>query len=87
MAGGNLTQKVALTSEDEIGRLAQSFNRMADQVLNHTRNLEEIVRTRTEEIQEKEEKYRNLSSLLNSVLESSTEYSIIAMDPQGYPGI
>ncbi|MCX5911793.1 MAG: HAMP domain-containing protein, partial [Deltaproteobacteria bacterium] len=56
MAGGNLTQKVGLTSEDEIGRLAQSFNRMADQILNHTRNLEEIVRTRTEEIQEKEEK-------------------------------
>jgi PAS domain S-box-containing protein len=83
MAGGNLTQKIGLTSEDEIGRLAQSFNRMADQVLNYTRNLEEIVRIRTEEIQEKEEKYRNLSSLLNSVLESSTEYSIIAMDPQG----
>jgi PAS domain S-box-containing protein len=83
MAGGNLTQKVALTSEDEIGRLAQSFNRMADQILNYTRNLEEIVRTRTEEIQEKEEKYRNLSGLLNSVLESSTEYSIIAMDPEG----
>jgi PAS domain S-box-containing protein len=83
MADGNLTQKVALTSEDEIGRLAQSFNRMADQVLNYTRNLEEIVRTRTHEIQEKEERYRNLSSLLNSVLESSTEYSIIAMDPQG----
>jgi len=83
MAGGDLTQKVALTSEDEIGRLAQSFNRMADQVLAHTRNLEEIVRTRTEQIQEKEEKYRNLSGLLNSVLESSTEYSIIAMDPRG----
>jgi len=83
MAGGDLTQKVALTSEDEIGRLAQSFNRMADQILAHTRNLEEIVRTRTEQIQEKEEKYRNLSGLLNSVLESSTEYSIIAMDPRG----
>jgi len=83
MAGGDLTRKVALTSEDEIGRLAQSFNRMADQVLNYTRNLEEIVRSRTEEIQEKEEKYRNLSNLLNSVLESSTEYSIIAMDPGG----
>ena len=83
MAGGDLTQKVALTSEDEIGRLAQSFNRMADQILAHTRNLEEIERTRTEQIQEKEEKYRNLSGLLNSVLESSTEYSIIAMDPRG----
>jgi PAS domain S-box-containing protein len=83
MAAGDLTRKVAPTAEDEIGRLAQSFNRMADQVLAYTRNLEEIVRVRTEEIQEKEEKYRNLSGLLDSVLESSTEYSIIAMDPQG----
>jgi PAS domain S-box-containing protein len=83
MAGGDLTQKVALTSADEIGVLGKSFNRMADQILSHTRNLEEIVRTRTEELQEKEERYRKLSNLLNSVLESSTEYSIIAMDPQG----
>jgi methyl-accepting chemotaxis protein len=43
MAGGDLTQKVKLTGGDEIGTLAQSFNRMADQVLNYTRNLEEIV--------------------------------------------
>ncbi len=56
---------------------------MADQVLNYTRNLEEIVQARTQEIQEKEEEYRNLSRLLNSVLESSTEYSIMATDPNG----
>jgi PAS domain S-box-containing protein len=83
MSGGNLTQKVNLATGDEIGTLAKSFNRMADQILNYTRNLEDIVQTRTEEIQDKEEKYRNLSNLLNSVLESSTEYSIIATDPQG----
>ena len=82
MAGGDLTQKVRITTGDEIGTLANSFNRMADQVLSYTRNLEEIVQDRTEEIQEKEEKYRNLSNLLNSVLESSTEYSIIATDTQ-----
>ena len=63
--------------------MARSFNRMADQVLNYTRNLEDIVQARTEEIQEKEEKYRNLSNMLNSVLESSTEYSIIATDTNG----
>jgi len=83
MADGDLTQKVKLSGGDEIGTLAQSFNRMADQVLNYTRNLEEIVQTRTREIQEKEEEYRNLSLLLNSVLESSTEYSIMATDPDG----
>ena len=83
MAGGDLTQKVRITTGDEIGTLASSFNRMADQVLSYTRNLEEIVYTRTQEIQEKEEKYRNLSNLLNSVLESSTEYSIIATDIHG----
>ncbi len=37
MAGGDLTQKVNLTTGDEIGTLAKSFNRMADQVLNYTR--------------------------------------------------
>ncbi|MGD0625374.1 MAG: Cache 3/Cache 2 fusion domain-containing protein [Thermodesulfobacteriota bacterium] len=83
MAGGDLTQKVHIPTKDEIGTLATSFNRMADQVLSYTRNLEEIVLVRTQEIQEKEEKYRNLSSLLNSVLESSTEYSIIATDING----
>ena len=83
MAGGDLTQKVRITTGDEIGTLATSFNRMADQVLSYTRNLEEIVHDRTQEIQEKEEKYRNLSNLLNSVLESSTEYSIIATDIHG----
>jgi PAS domain S-box-containing protein len=83
MAGGDLTQKVNLRTSDEIGTLSKSFNRMADQVLNYTRNLEEIVHARTLEIQEKEEKYRNLSQMLNSVLESSTEYSIIATDPDG----
>jgi PAS domain S-box-containing protein len=83
MAGGDLTQKVNLSGGDEIGILSHSFNRMADQVQNYTRNLEEIVRARTQEIQEKEEEYRNLSRLLNSVLESSTEYSIMATDPNG----
>ena len=83
MAGGDLTQKVKLSGGDEIGTLSHSFNRMADQVLNYTRNLEEIVQSRTREIQEKEEEYRNLSRLLNSVLESSTEYSIMATDPSG----
>jgi PAS domain S-box-containing protein len=83
MAGGDLTQKVNLSGGDEIGTLSHSFNRMADQVQNYTRNLEEIVQARTQEIQEKEEEYRNLSRLLNSVLESSTEYSIMATDPNG----
>ncbi|MDI6755515.1 MAG: Cache 3/Cache 2 fusion domain-containing protein [Thermodesulfobacteriota bacterium] len=83
MAAGDLTQKVRITTGDEIGTMASSFNRMAGQILTYTRNLEEVVRTRTKEIQEKEEKYRNLSSMLNIVLESSTEYSIIAIDPNG----
>lgn len=83
LAAGDLTQQARVTSRDEIGKLAQSFNSMAAQLQAYTRNLEEIVRARTEEIQEKEERYRDLSNLLNSILESSTEYSIIATDPDG----
>jgi methyl-accepting chemotaxis protein len=83
MAAGDLSRKVRIATADEIGTLAQTFNRMADQIQSYTRNLEEIVAHRTEEIQEKEERYRSLSNLLNSVLESATEYSIIAMDREG----
>jgi PAS domain S-box-containing protein len=83
LAAGDLSQKARVISGDEIGTLAKSFNAMAGQLLAYTRNLEEIVRARTEEIQEKEENYRNLSQLLQSILESSTEYSIIATDPDG----
>ncbi|MBW2305430.1 MAG: Cache 3/Cache 2 fusion domain-containing protein [Deltaproteobacteria bacterium] len=83
MAGGDLSQSVDIDSGDEIGLLARSFNLMANQVRDHTTTLEKMVEKRTEELRESREKYRNLSHLLNNILESSTEYSIIATDMSG----
>lgn len=46
--------------EDEIGRLATAFGKMADQVLGHTQDLEELVRQRTQAMCESETQFRSL---------------------------
>ncbi|GFK92273.1 Methyl-accepting chemotaxis protein McpH [Fundidesulfovibrio magnetotacticus] len=50
MARGNYGQTLPVTRQDEIGRLSASFNRMAGEVLDHTRNLERKVQERTAEL-------------------------------------
>ncbi|HYK02079.1 MAG TPA: EAL domain-containing protein [Thermoanaerobaculia bacterium] len=67
IARGDLSKRAAVTSNDEVGHLARSFNGMVDQVaqayaqledLNHT--LEERVEDRTRELADSEERYRLL---------------------------
>ncbi len=65
MAMGDLTQRAEITTEDEIGELANSFNHMVTAIGDKTKKLEET------------------TNFLNSILLSSTEYSIMALDPQG----
>jgi PAS domain S-box-containing protein len=83
MSAGDLSQRVETTGTDEIGVLAYSFNRMAAQIENHTANLEKLVEDRTHDLRDSREKYRNLSQFLKSILESATQYAIIAMDTKG----
>ena len=83
MAGGDLYQRVKVHSEDEIGVLGQSFNRMIGQIQEYTSNLEKMVEARTHELRDSREKYRNLSRFLNSILDSATEYAIVALDFYG----
>jgi PAS domain S-box-containing protein len=83
MAGGDLSERVIVRSADEIGVLGFSFNRMIVQIQHYTSNLEKIVETRTKELKESREKYRNISRFLNSILDSATEYSIMALDFYG----
>jgi PAS domain S-box-containing protein len=91
---GNTKVICTATVEEEVPRFLKNSNQgwvTAEYGMlpgsTHTRTTRESatgkVQGRTQEIQEKEEKYRNLSNLLNSVLESSTEYSIIATDIHG----
>lgn len=67
IARGDLSKRAAVTSDDEVGHLARSFNGMVDQVaqayaqledLNHT--LETRVADRTRELADSEERYRLL---------------------------
>lgn len=83
MVGGDLSQRVKIRGGDEIGVLGTSFNRMISQIQHYTSNLEKIVEARTQELKESREKYRDLSRFLNSILDSATEYAIIALDFRG----
>ncbi len=83
MVGGDLSQRVKVHGADEIGVLGTSFNRMISQIQNYTSDLEKMVEARTQELKESREKYRDLSRFLNSILDSATEYAIIALDFYG----
>ncbi|HEV8266251.1 MAG TPA: PAS domain S-box protein [Gemmatimonadales bacterium] len=68
IAGGDLTQRVEAPTRDELGRLAHSFNAMAEQVGRAHHDLEAQVAERTRELesatrqleQTSEERYRTL---------------------------
>ncbi len=83
MVDGDLSQRVEVRGADEIGHLGRSFNRMVSQIQDHTSNLEKTVAERTQELEESREKYRDLSRFLNSILDSATEYAILALDFYG----
>jgi len=83
MADGDLSQRVNITGTDEISVLGTSFNRLISQIHDYTSNLEKMVGERTMELKESRERYRDISRFLNSILDSSTEYAIIAIDLHG----
>ncbi|MBN2583903.1 MAG: PAS domain S-box protein, partial [Planctomycetes bacterium] len=73
---GDLTHPVGVGTQDEIGQLALAFNEMQVRLREMYQKLERMVAERTHELQE-------TTDFLNSVLDSSTEYSIIATDLHG----
>ena len=52
MAAGNLSQRIEIKSQNELGLLGQSFNEMAEKLENHVNNLDKIVTIRTKELSE-----------------------------------
>lgn len=83
MSSGDLSHRVIIKGQDEIGTLGESFNLMAEKIQNYTSNLENLVEIRTRDLMESRESYRSLSHFLTSILESPTQYGIIAMDVDG----
>lgn len=62
--------RVVVSSEDELGQLGRNFNSMADTIQEYNRNLEEKVRKRTEEVQEKNRKILESLSYAKRIQES-----------------
>ena len=83
MASGDLSQRVEVRHRDEIGVLGDSFNQMITQIQTYTTSLEKMVEERTGDLKKSREKYRDLSRFLNSILDSATEYAIMALDVRG----
>ncbi|MCB1200162.1 MAG: tetratricopeptide repeat protein [Leptospiraceae bacterium] len=57
---GNLQHKIDVSSTDEIGNLARSFNEMTEKINDFTNNLEAKVRQRTQELNETLEHVKTL---------------------------
>jgi two-component system NtrC family sensor kinase len=51
MSEGDLSQRIAIAGDDEIGHLSSSFNEMANQLDHMINNLDTIVAKRTEEVE------------------------------------
>ncbi len=83
MLDGDLSQRVEVHGRDEVGILGLSFNRMASQIQQYTTSLQNMVNERTRELAASRERYRELSTFLNSILESATQYAIMALDFKG----
>lgn len=83
MLDGDLSQRVEVHGRDEVGILGLSFNRMASQIQEYTTSLQRMVEERTRELADSRERYRELSTFLNSILESATQYAIMALDFKG----
>ncbi len=96
LAKGDLTQRVPIRGADEIGHLAESFNKMADRLEKATTGLEAEVRDRTRdlkttneklariirEMETVEDKLRDTTSFQRAILDSAN-YSIISTDVNG----
>ncbi len=53
ITAGNFNIQMDITSEDELGKLTKTFNRMTSTIKDYTDNLEKKVRDRTQELHEK----------------------------------
>ncbi len=78
IARGDLDQEVALGSQDELGRLAFSFNRMARSLREYTGSLKRA----NEEIEARADTIQKLMSYTEDIL-ASIPAGVITVDPDG----
>jgi len=66
---GNLDYRIPVKSNDEIGRLARTFNDMAEKIKHYNNNLQQLVSDRTKEL---EETKNNLESINDNLTKSNS---------------
>ncbi|MBO1225103.1 MAG: PAS domain S-box protein [Candidatus Scalindua sediminis] len=68
IAGGDLTQRITINTKDEIGILANEFNKMTARLEESYSSLEQKINERTAELKESEEKYRESVNSANDAI-------------------
>lgn len=79
---GDLRQRVAIVRNDEIGKLANAFNKMAATIYMLVDNLETTVQSRTAQLQKTNEDLKESKTQLRLILDSAVE-AVYGMDKQG----
>ncbi len=82
LAQGDLTQRVDVVRDDELGKISVSFNKMADTIFSLVHNLEEKVKERTIELEEVNNQLKENQERLHLLLNSTAE-GIYGVDLDG----
>jgi diguanylate cyclase (GGDEF)-like protein/PAS domain S-box-containing protein len=81
-SAGDLTQRASIVRNDEVGKLAASFNRMAEVIDSHVHQLEDEVKARTEDLRDRNEALEDHKDRLKLILDSTVE-AICGLDTLG----
>ena len=79
---GDLTKRISINRDDELGRIGGSYNRMAERIHSLVNNLENEVRARTKEIIETNYELKESNDRLQLILDSAAE-GIYGIDLDG----
>ena len=82
LSSGDLTKRIDIARNDEIGQISESFNKVADEMQYMVNNLETTVKERTEELQKAISTLDENKNQLQLILDSAAE-AIYGIDVQG----
>lgn len=82
LSAGNLLPRAEIVRKDELGRIAEAFNKVADKMSSLINNLESIVKVRTNELNSTNEILKDSKRQLQIILDSTAE-AIYGIDLEG----
>ena len=82
LSAGDLQPRAEIVRKDEIGRIAEAFNKVADKMSGLINNLENSVEARTEELNKINESLEDSKKQLQMILDSTAE-AIYGIDLEG----